>query len=230
MSKVDQIYKDLILDIYNNGVWDKDGEVRTKYEDGSPAYTKSTFGKQVVFEEGDIPLLTTKHVGWKTAFKEMYLFWIQQTVKKEDFDKLNVRVWDEWFLPNDTLGKSYAYQFESRPEKDIIKVKKKLKAKLNHKNNNEPIKILHHEKNHELCGSILKSNNYGDFKIISFMGQKEDGKSNFKIQFLDTGNISTATLSNINRGNVKDKYSTKKCFNVGYYGDAKNPNLSKKSY
>src|SRR5690606_13376693 len=97
----------------------------TVYEDGSPAYTKSIFGKQVVFEEGEIPLLTTKHVGWKTAFKEMRLFWILQTVKKEDFEKENVKVWQEWFLDDGTLGKSYAYQFESRPKKEIVKVKKR---------------------------------------------------------------------------------------------------------
>lgn len=113
MSIADIKYKNLIKDIYKNGSWDRDKEVRAKYADGTPAYCKSVFGRQVIFEEDELPLLTCKKVFTLTAIKEMYLFWIKQTVKKEDFEALSCKIWDEWFLPDGTLGKSYAYQFTS---------------------------------------------------------------------------------------------------------------------
>ena len=48
MSIADNKYKELILDIYNNGTWDSGANVRGKYADGTPAYCKSVFGKQIV--------------------------------------------------------------------------------------------------------------------------------------------------------------------------------------
>lgn len=47
MSKYDLIYKEMVEDIISNGTWDKDQEVRTKWKDGSPAYTKSIISKQI---------------------------------------------------------------------------------------------------------------------------------------------------------------------------------------
>ena len=77
MSIADIKYKELIKDIYENGSWDSDKEVRAKYADGTPAYCKSVFGKQIIFEEDELPLLTCKKVFTKTAIKEMILFWIK---------------------------------------------------------------------------------------------------------------------------------------------------------
>lgn len=116
-NSVDTKFKDLIRDIHENGVYDSDKIVRAKYADGSPAYSKSVFGRQVVFEEGEIPLITCKKMFPITAIKEMFLFWVKQTVKKEDFDSINCKVWDEWMFTEGefkgTIGKSYAYQFTS---------------------------------------------------------------------------------------------------------------------
>ena len=53
MSVADKKYKELILDIYNNGTWDTDKEVRAKYEDGTPAYSKSILSRLITFEEDD---------------------------------------------------------------------------------------------------------------------------------------------------------------------------------
>lgn len=129
MSIADIKYKELIKDIYENGSWDSDKEVRAKYADGTPAYCKSVFGRQIVFEEDELPLLTCKKVFTKTAIKEMILFWIKQSVKKEDFLEDSVKIWDEWMILNgmykDTLGKSYAYQFETEVNK-IVTVDQKL--------------------------------------------------------------------------------------------------------
>lgn len=115
MNKADLLYKELVEDIQKNGSWDKGEQVRTKYADGSPAYTKHIFGKQIVFEEGEIPLLTTKFVGWKTATKEMYLFWVKQTTLAADFEELACTIWREWYGHYTTgygIGKSYGYQLK----------------------------------------------------------------------------------------------------------------------
>lgn len=119
MSQADIIYKNLIKEIVEHGEYDNDFDVRTKYADGTPAYTKSIFGKQIIYEKDVLPLLTSKKVFTKTALKEAILFWCKQSVKEEDFKAENCKIWDEWFK-NGSLGKSYAYQFESRPKEKII--------------------------------------------------------------------------------------------------------------
>lgn len=224
MSIADEKYKGLIEDIYENGVWNTDSNVRTVYPDGSPAYTKSVFGKQVVFEEGEIPLLTSKFVGWRTAFKEMRLFWILQTVKKEDFEKENVKVWDEWFLEDNTLGKSYAYQFESRPKKDIVKVRTIKKSKPSSlssvKSENKPLEPCY-ENNHEYIGKKFTSENYGEFIVIDVL--PPDKNKNYsvhcKIQFAKTNYISYANIREVKTNlQIKDRF-LRKVYGVGYLGE-----------
>ena len=73
MSVADKKYKELIKEIAINGVWDGDGNVlpHTRYSDGDVAYSKSVFGVQVKFEQGEIPILTSKKVCTTTAINEM---------------------------------------------------------------------------------------------------------------------------------------------------------------
>lgn len=122
MSYADKVYKDLFYQIHYNGDWDYGEEVRTKYADGETAYAKSIFGYQVKFPKGVVPLITTKKVFTQTAIKEMILFWVKQTVKKEDFDKWNVKIWDEWFLPDGTLGEAYAAQFQKGAKNQVVEL------------------------------------------------------------------------------------------------------------
>ena len=116
MSIADIKYKQLITDIYENGTWDSDKEVRAKYADGTPAYSKSIFGRQIVFEEDEFPLITCKQVYWKAGIKELDLFWIRQTTERKAFEEVGLKFWNEWILNDgpykDTLGTSYAYQMQ----------------------------------------------------------------------------------------------------------------------
>lgn len=143
MSIADKKYKELIIDIYNNGTWDSDKEVRAKYANGTPAYSKSIFGKQVVFEENELPLITCKKMFPVSAIKEMYLFWIKQTVKKEDFDAINCKIWDEWMFQDGpykgTIGKSYAAQFTASDGR------------------NQVVELLHNIKNNPSSKRLLTS-------------------------------------------------------------------------
>ena len=80
MAVADIKYKELIRKIMKEGVWDKDQgvDIRPKYKDGTPAYSKKIFGHQVTFEKGEVPIVTSSKVFTKTAIKEMLLFWVHQ--------------------------------------------------------------------------------------------------------------------------------------------------------
>lgn len=104
----DSAYKALVDTIYYNGIW-TDTNVRTKYADGTPAIYKAVAG--IFFKldnsKDDAFLLTTKHVAWKAAVKEMYWIYIMQSNKIEDLHKMNVSVWDEWAKEDGTIGPAY---------------------------------------------------------------------------------------------------------------------------
>jgi thymidylate synthase len=110
MSQFDVIYNDIIKEIINNGLWDKDQQVRTKWTDGSPAYTKSIINKQIKFDNSEVPILTTKKVAWKTAIKELLWIWQQKDNNVDNLNKMGVKIWDEWKQSDNTIGASYGYQ------------------------------------------------------------------------------------------------------------------------
>lgn len=110
MSKYDIIYKDLVEDIIENGIWDKDQMVRTKWVDGSPAYTKSIISKQIKFDNHEVPILTTKRVAWKTAIHELLWFYVKRTSDVSYLQENKVKIWEEWTKTDGTIGKAYGYQ------------------------------------------------------------------------------------------------------------------------
>lgn len=110
MSKYDIIYKNLVEDIIENGIWDKDQLVRTKWADGSPAYTQSIISKQIKFDNHEVPILTTKRVAWKTAIHELLWFYVKRTSDVSYLEKNNVKIWEEWTRTDGTIGKAYGYQ------------------------------------------------------------------------------------------------------------------------
>lgn len=65
-------------------------------------------------------------------------------------------------------------------------------------------------------GSIYATNNFGDIEIVQYLSAL-----NVAIRFLNTGNIVTARLGNIIRGNVKDPIARTLC-SVGYLGNGDN--------
>lgn len=104
----DSAYKALVDTIYYNGIW-TDTNVRTKYADGTPATYKAVAG--VFFKldnsKDDAFLLTTKHVAWKAAVKEMYWIYIMQSNKVKDLQDMGTRIWDEWAKEDGTIGPAY---------------------------------------------------------------------------------------------------------------------------
>lgn len=120
MSKADVIFNELIRDIHENGVWDKGQDVRTRYADGTPAYTKSIIGKQVVFEPEDIPIITTKQVFWRSSIAELWWIWYMRSNVVEDLRQLGSPVWNEWEKEDGTIQKAYGHQMGKKVRKVTI--------------------------------------------------------------------------------------------------------------
>lgn len=110
MSQADIQYNRIISDIIENGVWDTGEEVRTRWKDGTPAYTKSIISQKMRFDNSEVPILTSKKVAWKTAIKELLWIWQMKSNRVQDLRDMGVKIWDEWELPDGTIGKAYGYQ------------------------------------------------------------------------------------------------------------------------
>lgn len=122
LSKADVIYNNLVKDIYENGIWDKGEQIRTKYADGAPAYTKSIIGKQVVFEAEDFPMITTKKVTYRSLFAEMWWIWFSRSNDVKELQDMGSSVWDEWGNGDGTIGTAYGYVLQKPVREYILKV------------------------------------------------------------------------------------------------------------
>lgn len=123
MSQADLQYKRIIETIDRVGVWDKDQNVRTVWDDGTPAYTKSWIGQFMIFDNSEVPILTTKRVAWKTAIKELLWIWQMKSNRVSVLKDMGVDIWNEWELKDGTIGKAYGYQLAKKNRKyDINKL------------------------------------------------------------------------------------------------------------
>lgn len=116
MKTADEQYSELVKEILEFG-YDNTGEkVRTKYKsDGMPAYTKSLISRQFRFKGLKmVPILTSKFVAWKWAIKELLWIWQMKSNKLKDLQDMGVTIWDDWMLPDGTIGKAYGYQLREK--------------------------------------------------------------------------------------------------------------------
>lgn len=109
-NQADIQYNNIVKDIIDNGMWDKDQNVRTVWADGTPAYTKSVISRQFRFDNTEIPILTTKKVAWKSAIKELLWIWQMKSNVVQDLRDMGVGIWNEWERKDGTIGKAYGYQ------------------------------------------------------------------------------------------------------------------------
>ena len=113
MNHEEQQYLNLIKHIFSNG----------SKEISRNGNVISTFGNMMRFslKDGQIPLLTTKKVAWKTCFKELFWF-IRGSTSNHELKKQNVHIWDangsREFLDSrnlsyeeDDLGPVYGHQW-----------------------------------------------------------------------------------------------------------------------
>ncbi|MBR6632904.1 MAG: thymidylate synthase [Clostridia bacterium] len=114
MSLADRIFVENCKSILENGVWDKEFQVRPKWEDGTPAYTKKCFAIVNRYDlEKEFPIMTLRRTYIKTAVNE--LLWIWQK-KSNNIHDLNAKIWDKWADEDGSIGTAYGYQLGIKHE------------------------------------------------------------------------------------------------------------------
>ena len=108
MSYADRVFIENCKDILANGFSDEGHEVRTRWEDGAPAYAIKKFGIVNRYDmTKEFPALTIRKTNLRAAIDE--ILWIWQK-KSSNTHELNSRIWDAWADETGSIGKAYGYQ------------------------------------------------------------------------------------------------------------------------
>lgn len=108
MSKADAIFINNCASILRYGEWDYGCNVRPRWEDGTPAYTRKLFCVVNRYDlQTEFPILTLRRTAFKSCINE--LLWIWQK-KSNVVSELKSGIWDAWKQEDGTIGKAYGYQ------------------------------------------------------------------------------------------------------------------------
>ena len=111
MSCADMIFIQNCREILDTGIRET-GEVRPRWEDGSPARTVKKFGIVNRYDLAkEFPIMTLRRTYLKSAIDE--LLWIWQK-KSNNVRDLRTRIWDKWADGDGSIGKAYGYQLKLR--------------------------------------------------------------------------------------------------------------------
>ena len=112
MSVCDEIFKSNCIDILTKGDRDDDLPVRPRWDDGSPAHTVKRFGIVNRYDLGrEFPILTLRKINYRAAIDEILWIWQKKSNRVCD---LCSGIWDQWCLPDGTIGKAYGYQLAQK--------------------------------------------------------------------------------------------------------------------
>ncbi|WP_334074517.1 MULTISPECIES: thymidylate synthase [Paenibacillus] len=121
----DKIYRDVIMDIIENGTDQDPALVRAKYADGSPAPTKFIQGINFKIQPEDgLPILRSKRVFQKTPLIELEWIWQELSNDVTWLQDHKCKVWNEWANTENTIGKAYGYQLAKKCRKVSWQVEK----------------------------------------------------------------------------------------------------------
>ncbi len=112
MSIYDIQYLNIAENIIKNGYLDKN---RT----GTDAYKLPHQIMSFDLQE-EFPMLTTKKVFWKSAVKELLWIYKHQSSDLGILHNDNVHIWDEWAMPDNTIGTAYGYVVKATKQMDRL--------------------------------------------------------------------------------------------------------------
>ena len=115
MSYADALFAKNCMDIIYNGISDEGFNVRPKWEDGVPAYTKKILYAVDRYDlaKDSIPVMTMRRTAFKSCIDE--ILWIYQK-KSNKISELNSHIWDSWDVGDGTIGKAYGYQIGKKSQ------------------------------------------------------------------------------------------------------------------
>lgn len=120
-----QQYKDLIIDIFENGV---DAIDRTEVG------TRSVFGRQMRFDlNKGFPLVTTKFTPLRLIFEEL-VWYLRCDTNIKYLKDHNVNIWDEWADENGDLGPVYGHQWRNFNSQGIDQIQNLIDGLINDPN------------------------------------------------------------------------------------------------
>ena len=108
MSYADEIFIKNCEDILSSGYSDENEQVRTRWDDGTPANTIKKFAIVNRYDlSKEFPIITLRRTAFKTTVKE--LLWIWQK-KSNNINDLDAHIWNAWADESGSIGKAYGYQ------------------------------------------------------------------------------------------------------------------------
>ena len=108
MSKADEIFINMCKQVLESGYDTKGEKVRTKWPDGTSAYTIKKFGIVNTYDlSEEFPAITLRKTYIKSAIDE--ILWIWQK-KSNNIHDLKSHIWDQWADKDGSIGKAYGYQ------------------------------------------------------------------------------------------------------------------------
>ncbi|MCL2350156.1 MAG: thymidylate synthase [Defluviitaleaceae bacterium] len=112
MALADQIFIENCKSILEHGVWDKEFDVRPRWEDGAPAHTIKQFAMVNRYDlSKEFPALTLRRLPFKSCISE--ILWIWQK-KSNNVNELDTRIWDAWADETGSIGLAYGYQLAQK--------------------------------------------------------------------------------------------------------------------
>lgn len=110
MSNYDLRYNSVVKNILENGIWDTDQKVRTKWADETPAHTISVICEHINLDNTEVPILTTKKIPWQNPIHELLWFYVKRTSDASYLDENKIKFWKPWINEQNNIGKAYGYQ------------------------------------------------------------------------------------------------------------------------
>lgn len=111
MTKADKNFKELCTRILEEGYNTKGEKVRPKYADGTPSHTYfvNQVWEEYDLQKGEFPILTLRHIAWKSSIKEILWIYQDQTNSLDVLeDKYDIHWWNDWEVEQSrTIGQRY---------------------------------------------------------------------------------------------------------------------------
>ncbi len=108
MSLCDELFRANCREILESGYSDENLAVRPRWEDGKPAHTLKRFGLVNRYDlQEEFPILTLRKINYRAAIDEILWIWQKKSNRVCD---LSSGIWNQWCLPDGTIGKAYGYQ------------------------------------------------------------------------------------------------------------------------